>query len=246
MIKGRIIQEAYQSYKMVIYVPPSYDEGQEKFPVLYSHDGKQVEKLFEKLLPELEEGFLSGIYKPFIWIGIYSEQRIHDYTPWAMPALDEKFEDFKGLGDTYISDVVNALKPYIERKYRIDQAAKSNWLMGYSLGGLISVYAAYRYDCFGKIVSICGSFWYEDFVRWARAQDFISKNADIYMIYGEHEGAGKESIQKNAVACTKEMIEILKAQLSSEDKVSAVCDQGAHHSYVLERYKNAIKYLIKQ
>ena len=62
-------------------------------------------------------GFKEGKLNEFIWIGIYSEKRIHEYTPWPAPSLAPKFDDFGGQGREYIEFVVNGIKLYIDKNY---------------------------------------------------------------------------------------------------------------------------------
>ncbi|WP_259462719.1 alpha/beta hydrolase-fold protein [Caldibacillus debilis] len=76
-----------------------------------------------------------------------------EYTPWRAKALSDPYPDFGGQGSHYLSFLVEKLKPYIDRKYKTDGRREQTGIIGASLGGLISIYAAYLYpDVFGKIV----------------------------------------------------------------------------------------------
>lgn len=239
---GSIKEEHILGKKVFIYLPPSYKNSGEKFPVLYSHDGQDLYRYSENLINNLEEEFEKGNLQEFIWIGIYAngKKRHHEYTPWPAPALDPKFDDFGGLGELYIDFIVNELKTYIDDNYNTKSDYKNTWIMGYSLGGLISVYSAYRTPIFGKIACICGSFWYKDMVNWIKDNSILNNDVKLFIHYGKQEGKGKKTIQQNAVLCAEKVIEIISEKSDSIGNLEVSYDDGEHHQYVEQRYKNAI------
>lgn len=241
---GSIKHECILGRKVFIYLPPSYKEiNYGKFPVLYANDGAELYRYSKSLINSFEEGFKSGKLQEFIWIGIYSDKRIHEYTPWSAPALAPKFNDFGGLGKQYIDFITKEIKPYIDDNYKTKSDAKNTWIMGYSLGGLISVYSLYVTNVFGKVASICGSFWYKDIVNWIAENDILNKDVQLYIHYGKKEGEGKKTIQQNAVMCAEKVIEIIKKKSNDLGGSHISYDDGGHHKYVEHRYKNAIYWL---
>ena len=241
---GSIKREYILGREIFIYLPPSYKSSKDKrFPVLYGNDGAELYKYSERLINSFEEGFKEGRLNEFIWIGIYSEKRIHEYTPWPAPALVSKFDNFGGEGKGYIEFVVNEIKTYIDSNYNTKTDAKNTWIMGYSLGGLISVYSVYVTNAFGKIASICGSFWYKDMVKWIEENDMLNRDFQLYIHYGKKEGEGKKTLQRDAVMCVEKVIEIFRDKLSYTEELKISNDDGGHHHYVEERYINAIYWL---
>lgn len=240
-MKGCIKQKEVDGRQLFVYTPPSYEEKNKTFPVLYSHDGQEVSKIAEKLLPKLESAFEQEKLQEFIWIGIYPEKRQDEYTPWPAPALVPQFEDFKGLGKGYIQFVSEQLKKYIDENYRTKPEAENTWMMGYSLGGLISVYAAYETAVFGKIASICGSFWYEGMTEWVKEHEILNKDIKLFMYYGKKEGKGKATRQCDAVKCAEEVIKSLEEKTCRSLIVNS--DEGGHHQYIVERYEKTIFWL---
>lgn len=245
MMRGSIKEEYYLDRKLFIYLPPSYGKSEKKFPVLYSHDGKDLERIVEKLILFLEEDFEKGTLQECIWVGIYPTQnrRHHEYTPWPAPALDPRFEDFEGLGNDYIRFVAEDLKTYIDQRYATLPEEEHTWMMGYSLGGLISIYSAYLTPKFGKIACICGSFWYQDAVSWIKQHEMLNPKVKLFVYYGKKEGQGKETIQQHAVQCAENVVDVLRQQHSNQ--LEAMWDEGGHHHYVEGRYQNAIKWLLQ-
>jgi len=75
------------------------------------------------------------------------DHRMDEYDPWknADPKLGG------GEGDAYVSFLVRTLKPYIDAHYRTLRDARHTAVIGSSMGGLISLYAALeRPDVFGR------------------------------------------------------------------------------------------------
>lgn len=104
-------------------------------------------------LARLEHMFARGTLGELILVGIEPKNRLDEYTPWHAKALSDPYPDFGGQDSHYLSFLVEKLKPYIDRKYKTDGRREQTGIIGASLGGLISIYAAYLYpDVFGKIV----------------------------------------------------------------------------------------------
>ena len=240
---GSINREHILGREIFIYLPPSYRDNNKRFPVLYGNDGAELYRYSERLINSFEKGFKEGKLNEFIWIGIYSENRIHEYTPWPAPALASKFDDFGGQGNEYIEFVASGIKPYIDMNYNTKSDTKNTWIMGYSLGGLISVYSVYITNVFGKISSICGSFWYKDIVSWISENDVLNKDCQLYIHYGRKEGQGKKTAQQNAVMCAERVIEIFRDKQGSIGALYISSDDGGHHQYMEQRYMNAIYWL---
>ncbi len=116
---------------------------------------------------------LCGLYKKdrimdVIVVGIWNipEERHPDYFPQkpfeAMDSLDKEvirqqlkeagrtaFE-FSPRSDAYLKFLVKELKPYIDRNYHVRPDPENTFIMGSSMGGLISLYALCEYpDIFG-------------------------------------------------------------------------------------------------
>lgn len=72
------------------------------------------------------------------------EKRINEYNPWDHPQYG------KGEGKAYAEFLAKTLKPYIDSKYRTYKSAENNYVLGSSMGGLISLYTVLQYpEVFG-------------------------------------------------------------------------------------------------
>lgn len=148
-----------------VYLPPAYDEGDRRYPVLYMHDGQnlfddersyagewQVDETLERMIPQ-------GELPPLIVVGIENggAARMDEYTPWH----DAKW-NAGGGGDAYLKAVADTLKPAIDSHYRTLSAPKHTYMAGSSLGGLISAYAGWRYGKIfkGGVAAVSPSYWW--------------------------------------------------------------------------------------
>lgn len=151
--------------KIVVWLPTDYDGGSDKFSVLYMHDGQNlfdpatsmagqpwaVDKALTALMRE-------GTVRKTIVVGIWnSPLRWREYAPAAAierlaPALRNVVHETTEpvLSEAYLKFIVEELKPHIDKTYRTRADRDNTFIMGSSMGGLISLYALARYpDVFG-------------------------------------------------------------------------------------------------
>ncbi|WP_247740804.1 alpha/beta hydrolase-fold protein [Cohnella sp. LGH] len=83
-----------------------------------------------------------GVLPGLIFIGIVPFDRDDEYTPFAAPNVFEPGRLFGGNATQYASYLAHTLKPYVDSRYRTLPDARNTGIMGFSLGGLISVYTA--------------------------------------------------------------------------------------------------------
>ena len=184
-----LIPQLNRKRRIWIYLPPDYETSVKRYPVLYMHDGQN---LFDqavgfagewKVDETLNEVFQNGDSSVIV-IAIENgeEHRISEYTPWKHPKYGG------GEGDKYVDFIVNTLKPYVDKTYRTKSDRMNTGILGSSLGGLISFYAAMKHqEVFSKAGVLSPSFWYSDEVyemveRAGKVQDM-----QFYFLGGELE-----------------------------------------------------------
>jgi enterochelin esterase-like enzyme len=145
-----------------IWLPIDYDADPLcRYPVVYAHDGQNlfdpriantgvdwgVDEAITALGKDKELG-------PAIVVGVWSTaQRRLEYAPTkVISALDEDVRDavekeFGGaiLGDSYLRFLVEELKPRVDAAFRTRSGPRETFLMGASMGGLISFYGVSEY-----------------------------------------------------------------------------------------------------
>lgn len=151
-----------------VWLPPSYKKGEgKKYPVLYMHDGQNlfdpkisfigvdwgIDETMTQLISEnkIREAIVVGIWN--------TPKRRPEYMP--LKAFKErygeegmkKFEEKNGspiISDEYLKFIVKELKPFIDSTYTTLPDRDNTFIMGSSMGGLISLYAICEYpDVFG-------------------------------------------------------------------------------------------------
>lgn len=67
-------------------------------------------------------------------------------------------------------------------------------LVGYSLAGLFSLYAATRTPLFARIASVSGSMWYWGFADYLYDNPPLSTPDCVYLSLGDREGLAKDAL----------------------------------------------------
>lgn len=153
-----------------VWLPEGYD-GKEKYAVLYMHDGqalydsnitwnRQAWNVDETLGRLIKEGKVRKTIVVGVWNG--GATRHPDYFPQKpFETLSPSFKDslLSGNGmpnnmklfpdgvssDNYLKFLVQELKPFIDQTYKTHSGAENTFVMGSSMGGLISLYAICEY-----------------------------------------------------------------------------------------------------
>jgi predicted alpha/beta superfamily hydrolase len=158
-----------------IWLPEGYNESK-KYAVLYMHDGQMIfdaENSWNKQAWNIDdtasELFKSNKIEEFIVVGIWNggATRHADYFPQKpFETLTQPLQDtvsaqlkrshvplkqsFSPQSDNYLKFIVEELKPHIDKTYSVYQDKGNTFVMGSSMGGLISMYAICEYpDVFG-------------------------------------------------------------------------------------------------
>lgn len=173
-----------------IYLPPDYSVTGKSYPVLYMHDGQNIFDAETSFAGEwevdetLDELYSQSFMVPIV-IGIDNGggERIDEYTPWS------NAEYGGGDGKKYVEFIVETLKPYVDNNYRTLADRENTAIMGSSLGGLISHYAALKYqDVFSKAGLFSPSYWFSDSVWIFTDNNPRQYNMRIYQMIGGNEG----------------------------------------------------------
>ena len=168
--------EFVDSREVDVWLPEGYsgDEGQ-TFPVIYMHDGQN---LFDNSKAGYGEEWgvdeaitkLSGEGKipEVIVVGIWNTaKRYREYMPGkvflkmerrSQGAMVKKFQG-PPQSDQYLKFIVEELKPFIDSVYRTKPDRNNTFIMGSSMGGLISLYTVAEYPQYFKGAGCLSSHW---------------------------------------------------------------------------------------
>ncbi|MFN2746581.1 alpha/beta hydrolase [Bacillus sp. z60-18] len=247
MINGTLIKDTFSGRDLFIYLPPSYRNGTKRYPALYVQDrGDVFDPVYTSSLSAIEKLFSNRDIPELLLIGVASEDRESEYTPFSAPHLIKPDHMYGGQGALYADFLANELKPYIDRHYQTDPSRESTGIIGKSFGGLISIYTGYRAsETFGKIGSLSGSFWFPGMIEWMRSQHFKNANLRIYMDVGSTEGTDRSNLQKEMIPRTKEAYRILQESAAFRKDLTFVLDEGGAHRLerFADRFPEAVKWL---
>ena len=184
--------ELERDRRIWIYLPPDYATSNNTYPTLYMHDAQNVFDVTTSFSGEWEvDESLDALFNDgdggLIVIGIDNggAERINEYCPWENATYGG------GDGAAYINFIVNTLKPHIDENYRTLAGREHTGIMGSSLGGLISLYAAIEHqDVFSKAGIFSPAFWINpevyDYVNTVGYEDYVK----FYFIAGDQEDSG--------------------------------------------------------
>ncbi|MFC7681273.1 alpha/beta hydrolase [Paenibacillus sp. GCM10028914] len=229
--------------EVVVYLPPSYETSGQNYPVAYVQDGGF---LFTECSNYLEHLFAKGDLQEMILVGVKTDIRNDEYTPWPAASLIPDRSPFGGKGKEYIDEVAYVLKPYIDNHYRTKKEAEFTAMIGGSFGGLISLFAGYwKPDVFGQLGLLSTSFWYEGVLDYIRQENGLNKNLRVYMSVGLCEGIYKQNIQKNMVLNTQEAARLFIEKGFSEDSLRMEwVPEGTHDDvFMVRQFPEALQWL---
>ena len=173
-----------------VYLPASYASGVQ-YPVVYVQDGQNLSDPAAAFAGTWD---LDAAIDRLAWRGIDAiivgvhhagRGRLTEFSP---------FPDARhggGSADDYLSFLVDTLKPRIDGMFNTHRDRDSTAILGSSMGGLLSLYAFFRYpSIFGRAGVMSPSIWFGqgavlDFIQAARTPP-----GRLYVDVGTAEGAG--------------------------------------------------------
>ncbi len=190
-----------RSRRVWIYLPPGYDRGTERYPVVYLQDGQNVfdaatsfagEWGVDETLDSLAAHGVAGAIVVAVDNG--GALRMNEYNPWtnASPRLGG------GDGDAFVDFLARTLKPYIDKQYRTRPDARSTTIVGSSMGGLIALYASLtRPDVFGNAGVFSCACWIarDSIMALVQRTPPGRPSARFYFVVGSQEGRNREPEQ---------------------------------------------------
>lgn len=242
-----LVQESFKMETMgkertiYIYLPENYKNAQEQYPVLYMHDGQnlfdqsrsysgewEVDETMDKL------GQNEDLQLIVVGIDNGGMDRIDEYSPWTLKNHPSKQE-----GDAYIKFITQNLKPYIDQNYRTLSDKENTGIMGSSLGGLISFYAALQYpEIFGRAGIFSPSF------------ELVSESNSFAVQHGKIEGSkiyflSGDSESEHMVSRMEETMELMiNSGFPVNNIKSKIVKDGQHNEKLWrEGFENAVKWL---
>lgn len=234
------IPQLDRTRRVWMYLPPDYESSNETYPVLYMHDGQNV---FDDLTSYAGEWSVDETLNKLFRLNNFKlivvaidnggDKRMNEYSAWD----NQRFG--KGEGEAYINFIANTLKPYIDSNFRTKKDAENTGIMGSSMGGLISHYAALKHpDVFGKAGVFSPSFWYAKASYDLVSESSSTENLKMYFLVGVNEG---ETMVPDMVR----MIDLMKNKGFQENNIQQkIVEEGIHNEkFWKNEFEEAIMWL---
>ena len=171
-------------------LPPSHDDPDRRFPVLYMHDGQNLFDAGTSFAGSWEVGrtveLLAAEGLELIVIGVPNtgRRRLHEYGPF----LDRRHGG--GGGDAYLEFLAGTVKPLVDRSFHTQPEKEFTGLAGSSMGGLISLYGAFaRPDVFGLAAALSPSLLFGGDTTQSFIQRSSGRPLRLYLDVGTREAS---------------------------------------------------------
>lgn len=213
--------------KIWIYLPQSYSFSDDRYPVIYMHDGQHL----------FDEAIAPGRKGPIEWcVDETIDNSVHEAIVVAIAHADSPEERIKEYffrpserfpqpkGKAYLDDIGITLKPYIDSRFRTLPDKRHTAMVGSSVGGLLTLYAGIYYsDVFGTLGVFSPSVWlderriFDDMSNMAPHRAFQDQH---YYLYGggrenrAKPGGGKVDMVKDVMDAIGVMGNSIKPQTS--------------------------------
>lgn len=153
-----------------VWLPPKYDQSDDKFPVLYMPDGG-IKEDFPHIANTLAKLIEEQKIPPYILVGIENTERYRDLSGASTVKKHEKYKIPMDDGAKHFrAFILEELKPEINSKYR---TSDKSGIIGESLAGLFVVETFFLTpESFDYYMAIDPSLWWNN--------NFLVKNSDEY------------------------------------------------------------------
>lgn len=152
---------------VIVWMPLDY-HNEDSVDVVYMHNGQMLFDAAatwnhqEWRVDEVTDSLLhAGLIRPCIIVGIFNtSDRLTEYFPAKasqhVPDAVKQEAELEKLGsDNYLKFIVEELKPFIDEYYKPLTSREHTFMMGSSMGGLISLYALCEYpQVFGGVACL--------------------------------------------------------------------------------------------
>jgi len=138
-----------------LYLPPDFASTIKSYPVLFFHDGQDLERM--NFQEQLEAAYQENVLDFHLVVGIVAGDRMQEYGTGVI-------EDYAGRGNRsaqHNNFILKELLPLLQEKYQATEGRFKHSVAGFSLGGLAAVYLAWKHPSYFRCVGVfSGSLWW--------------------------------------------------------------------------------------
>ena len=180
-----------------IYLPDTYDQTDERYPVMYFFDGHNLFHDSDATYGKSWglKTFLKNWNKNMIIVGMEcsheGNERLEEYLPY--PATTDAFGPLAVKGNRTLEWIVNQIKPMIDQEYRTYPNRQCTGIAGSSMGGLMSIRGVIHYnEVFSKAACVSSAIGFCPEAVMADVHDTpIDPDTRVYLSWGSREAWGE-------------------------------------------------------
>jgi predicted alpha/beta superfamily hydrolase len=235
-----------------VWLPLGYDSDlQTHYPVLYMQDGQSC---FDRATSaygkewQIDEALTTLIAKhqipSMIVVGIDNAgpERLNEYTFVSDP------KHGGGDGATYADLLLNHIKLFVEKSYRVRVGPQNTFIGGSSVGALVSIEIARRHPgIFGGIIAMSPSIWWANqaITKEIEHDPAGLHNTHIWLDIGTHEDPTVSDTENQKTVNNARRLDQVLSKLNIPHRLTIT--DGAHHDELAwaKRFPDAIVYLLK-
>ena len=226
-------------YVHVPAAPAAPARGDARYPVIYMQDGQN---LFDA---SLSFAGTWGVDETLTWASRRGLDAIVVGIPNMGGARITEYNPFVEAGERYLDFVTHTVKPLVDAQFPTLPNRSHTGIAGSSMGGLISLYAFFRYsEIFGFAAALSPSLWFADGVLLdlvARAPR-VPGGGRLYLDVGMREG-------EQTVALGRRLRDLLltKGYDPRRDLRWVEDRDGVHHESAWgRRFRKALPFLLRE
>jgi len=228
---------AGQNRRLHIYLPDSYYDSDERYPVMYFFDGHNLfydsDATYGKSWGLKE--FLDRWDKPIIIVGMECSHegngRLNEYCPYQVSR--GYFGRIEAMGDATLRWITDAVKPMIDQEYRTWQNRACTAIAGSSMGGLMALYGVLRYNwCFSKAACVSSAIGFCMPQVYRDLKDYpVDADTRVYLSWGTREAKGvTDHEHEDRTSYTSRRNRSVAARLAAQGAATQIfCQNGGGH-----------------
>jgi predicted alpha/beta superfamily hydrolase len=227
-----------RSARLYVGIPENVKQG-ERFPVLYMNDGQNVfadKDAFNGISWGLVSSYRNTPDLPrIIVVGLEcaeGSRRFDEYSGFFIdhPGLEVFEPKPTGMkGDIYLETIISEIKPMIDSIYPTLPDPEHTGIIGSSMGGIISCYAALtREDVFSRFGSLSGAFFVSELAFMRKIeQTSMAHVRRFYLSVGTNEfGVGD---REEYLRVNRTIFDTLSRKIPPERLQFKIVEGGIHH-----------------
>lgn len=237
-----------RSADVYAWLPPGYDDGDQRYPVLYLHDGHNLflpGRSFAGATWDTGQamGRLAARGLPAVVIGIpcHDQLRGEEYSPYPHP------EYGGGRADDYVTFAADHLKPAVDAALRTRPEPEHTVVAGSSLGAVVSAHLwVRRPDVVGGLGLFSPAFWWPGEPALLDLERALAEGRLPGRVYLDVGGREKPDDPDTEAAYVRDAERLLGALRAAGVPVRYLYDSAALHVEAAwaERFPAAARWLL--